>query len=167
MYFLADRLSPTHSIAAADEMLDEELFLGHDLHRGMPTNNSVNLPLRDGMGRRGPISLAKTNGTTVGRKLPNLSMLYGRGPTGGGIERRRPSAESQQPLNSGSIDSNDESGPSHSLLNKYRAPLSSAQRFVFVNRKYVKSNLFKLVALSFVVCHRNLTMKIGMKEERE
>lgn len=141
--FLADRLSPTHSIATADlisienEMLDDEHL--YNLHRGMPTNNSVNLPLRtDGVMRRhgGPISAPKANGTTMGRRLPNLSMLYGRGPTGAAIDRRRPSAESQQPLNSGSMDSNDESGPSQTLLNHgYRAPMTSAQRFIFVNRK--------------------------------
>uniref|UniRef100_A0AC35GK50 Uncharacterized protein n=1 Tax=Panagrolaimus sp. PS1159 TaxID=55785 RepID=A0AC35GK50_9BILA len=119
-------------------MYDEENFLTHNLHRGMPTNNSVNLPLRDGIPRRhgGPVHVPKANGTTMGRRLPNLSMLYGRGPTGSAIDRRRPSAESQQPLNSGSLDSNDESGPSQSLLNHaYRAPMTSAQRFIFVNRK--------------------------------
>ena len=138
-------MSPTHSIATADlisienEMLDDEQYMANNLHRGMPTNNSVNLPLRpDGIPRRhgGPIGAPKANGTTMGRRLPNLSMLYGRGPTGAAIDRRRPSAESQQPLNSGSMDSNDESGPSQSLLNHgYRAPMTSAQRFVFVNRK--------------------------------
>uniref|UniRef100_A0A7E4W8C3 Voltage-dependent L-type calcium channel subunit alpha n=1 Tax=Panagrellus redivivus TaxID=6233 RepID=A0A7E4W8C3_PANRE len=136
------RLSPTYSITTADlvsienDMLeDEHLQRGANLHRGMPTNNSVNLPLRRPGPVGPPMNGPKSNGTTMGRRLPNLSMIYGRGVAGGINDRRRPSAESQQPLNTGSFDSTED--PSQALLNhtyNNRAPMTPAQRFVFANR---------------------------------
>ncbi|KAI6214212.1 hypothetical protein M3Y94_00241300 [Aphelenchoides besseyi] len=108
-----DGLSPTHSIAAAD-------LAGHplsgSLHRGMPTNNSINIPHHINhapnggthMGGYGsidsppPLNVHRPaddfrHGRTAnggpyvgtGRRLPNLAALYG----------RTASTESQQPLN--------------------------------------------------------------------
>ncbi|KAI6187261.1 Voltage-dependent L-type calcium channel subunit alpha [Aphelenchoides besseyi] len=108
-----DGLSPTHSIAAAD-------LAGHplsgSLHRGMPTNNSINIPHHINYAPNGgthmggygsidsppPLNVHRPaddfrHGRTAnggpyvgtGRRLPNLAALYG----------RTASTESQQPLN--------------------------------------------------------------------
>ncbi|CAD5219442.1 unnamed protein product [Bursaphelenchus okinawaensis] len=120
-----DGLSPTHSIAAADTISNEH----YRIHRGMPTNNSINIPTKNHVYQNEHQPLVqnrygKTNGApNTGRRLPNLAKLYGRGPD---RHFHTSSTESQQPLNP-SHDSRDSSlGP--------QRPVDPARRFIFANR---------------------------------
>lgn len=95
--------------------------LSHQLHRGQPTNSSINLPVsqrllqqksqqnnedgaipvaligRPAMNTKNIAPASKLNGlVNTGRRLPNLAMFYAGGPN---FRGRQFSTESQQPLN--------------------------------------------------------------------
>lgn len=131
--------------------------LTHQFQRGLPANNSINLPISQRRleqktqqnindDRAIPVALIgrpanpkhlspsfthKTNGLiSTGRRLPNLAMLYGANFRG-----RQFSTESQQPLNdsrNSSLHCGEQGSPSLSQRNLF----DSTQPFIFANRKY-------------------------------